>query len=272
MYFPGIGFGLACSPSIVAVERYFIHGRFEALSAVVAGVGAGIITFPMLIRQLLIFFDWRGSMLILAGVALNLCVCGVIMKPAGNEKDMKLMPMLSCFPLRHPLFHGMCLANLFWSFGSTIIYMYLPSYAMTQGTSFETSMFLMSCVGISSFSSRMIFAFMGPNSTLDDVTSILCSVVLGVVVTGICPLLFDNFSGQIGYTILFGFYSGYWTTFLSQVSSELLGPDYIAQGNGYLSFMIAFGALLGGPLTGKVSVTYTCISVIYWGFFGIHFS
>ncbi|KAH9512760.1 hypothetical protein Btru_038127 [Bulinus truncatus] len=246
----GIGFGLACSPSIVAVEQYFIHGRFQALSIVVAGIGAGIITFPVLIRHLLVHFAWRGTMLILSGIALNLCVCGMVMRPLKFDKEVKLMPLLSCTALRHPLFHGMCFANLFWSFGSTVIYMYLPSYAMAKGSSFEAAIFLVSCVGMSSFASRMIFAFMGPNSTLDEVTSALCPIGLGIVITGISPLLFKDYTGQIGYSLLFGFYSGFWTTFLSQASRELLGPEYIAVGNGYLSFMIALGALMGGPLTG----------------------
>ena len=59
---------MACSPSIAAVERYFIHGRFQALSGVVAGIGAGIITFPILIRHLIMAYAWRGAMLILAGI------------------------------------------------------------------------------------------------------------------------------------------------------------------------------------------------------------
>ncbi|KAL8595983.1 hypothetical protein ACOMHN_018295 [Nucella lapillus] len=246
----GVGFGLACSPSIVAVERCFIHGRFQALSVVVGGIGAGIITFPLLISQLLEHFAWRGTFLILSGITLNLCVCGAIMRPRPYHKELLLLPLLSCLPMRHPLFHGLCIANLFWSFGSTVIYMYLPSYAMSLGTSFETATLLVSCIGISSFCSRMIFAFMGHNSTLDEVTSILCSIGLGVVVTGICPLLFKHYSGQIGYTLLFGFYNGFWTTFLSQVSRELIGPEYIALGNGYLSFMVALGALAAGPAAG----------------------
>ena len=82
----GIGFGLACSPSIIAVERTFIHGRFQALSIVVAGIGAGIITFPIMIRYLLEYFAWRGTFLILSGIALNLCVCGAIMRPKSTDK------------------------------------------------------------------------------------------------------------------------------------------------------------------------------------------
>lgn len=84
--FTGVGFGLACSPSIVAVERIFIHGRYQALSVVVAGIGAGIITFPILIRYLLDYFAWRGTMLILSGIALNLCVCGATMRPRPHDK------------------------------------------------------------------------------------------------------------------------------------------------------------------------------------------
>lgn len=130
--------------------------------------------------------------------------------------------------------------------------MYLPSYAMDQDSSFETSVFLVSCVGMASFTSRVIFSFMGHNSTLDDMTAILCSIGLGVVITGICPLLFDDYAGQIGYSILFGFYNGYWTTFLSQASRELLGPECIAKGNGYLSFMIALGSIMAGPAAGML--------------------
>ncbi|XP_050403994.1 monocarboxylate transporter 12 isoform X2 [Patella vulgata] len=245
----GIGFGLACSPSIVAVEKCFVAGRVSALSVVVGGIGAGIITFPVIIRFLLEQYAWKGTMLILAGVALNLCVCGALMKSNPDDKEVRLLPLLSCLPLRHPLFHGMCIANLFWSFGSTVIYMYLPSYAMAKGTDFESAIFLISCIGMASFTSRMIFAFMGHNSTLDSITSIICPIGIGVVITGIFPLLFKDFAGQLGYTLLFGFYTGFWTTFLSQVSRELLGPEYIALGNGYLSFMIALGSLAAGPAT-----------------------
>ncbi|ESP00280.1 hypothetical protein LOTGIDRAFT_205225 [Lottia gigantea] len=245
----GIGFGLACSPSIVAVEKSFSRGRVSALSVVVGGVGAGIITFPVIIRYLLEEFAWRGTLLILAGIVLNLCVCGALMKPSPEDKEVRLLPLMSCLPLRHPLFLGLCIANLFWSFGSTVIYMFLPSYAMSTDTSFESAIFLVSCVGMASFTSRMIFAFMGHDSTLDSITSIIFPIGIGIVVTGIFPLLFKDFAGQIGYTLLFGFYTGFWTTFLSQVSRELLGPEYIALGNGYLMFMIAIGSLMAGPAT-----------------------
>lgn len=172
------------------------------------------------------------------------------MFPVKKQRGVKLKSLLSCFPLRNPIFHGMCIANFFWSFGSTVIYMYLPSYAMELGTNFESSLLLISCIGMASFTARTIFAFMGHNSALDDVTAVLCSVCLGVVLTGVSPLMFEKFAGQIGYTLIYGFYSGYWTTFLSQVSRELIGPEYIAMGNGYLCFMVAIGGLLGGPCAG----------------------
>lgn len=246
----GVGFGMACTPSIMIVEQHFHKARFQALSIAVGGIGCGIIAFPFIIKHLLETYAWRGTMLILAGCAFNLCVCGAMMFPVKKERQVKLLPLLSCFPLRNPIFHGMCIANFFWSFGTTVIYMYLPSYAMELGTNFESSLLLVSCIGMASFMAKTIFAFMGHNSALDDVTAVLCSVCLGVVLTGVSPLMFEKFAGQIGYTLIFGFYGGYWTTFLSQVSRELIGPEYIAMGNGYLSFMVALGGLLGGPCAG----------------------
>lgn len=249
----GLGFGLALTPSIVAVERSFHHGRFQALSCVMGGIGAGIVAFPIAIRYLLDYFAWRGTFLILGGVSLNLCVCGAIMAPQPKSKEVKLLPVFSCLPMKNTLFHAMCFSHLFWSFGTTVIYMYLPSYAMSEGTDFQTTTFLIACIGLASFTCRMIFAFMGSNSAMDNVTEVLCSVGIGMVITGICPLLFERYSGQVGYTILFGFYSGFWTTFLSQVSRELIGPQYIALGTGYLCFMIGLGCLIGGPAAGEFS-------------------
>ena len=244
---------MACTPSIVAVERHFAQNRFQALSVVVGGVGSGIVVFPIVIRFLIDEYAWRGTLLVLAGLCLNLCVCGALMRPQRRDKEIRLLPLFSCLPLRHPLFHGMCIANLFWSFGSTVIYLYLPSYAMAKGSDFETVTYLVTSIGVSGFTCRMMFAFMGRNSTLDKITSVLCPLGLGIVITGICPLMFNDIPGQVGYTILFGFYSGYWTTFLSQASRELLGPEYIALGNGYLCFMIAIGSLAGGPAAGELS-------------------
>ncbi|KAL4220661.1 hypothetical protein ACF0H5_021056 [Mactra antiquata] len=246
----GLGFGLACTPSIMIIEQHFHRHRFQAVSIAVGGVGAGIIAFPFMIKHLLEYYAWRGTLLLLAGMAFNLCVCGALMFPVHKAKQVKLQPLLSCLPLRNPIFHGLCISNFFWSFGSTVVYMYLPSYAIKQNTDLENSYLLVSCIGIASFCSRSIFAFMGRKSALDDVTAVLCSVTLGVVLTGVSPMLFEKYAGQIGYTLIFGFYSGYWTTFLSQISRELVGPEYIAMGNGYLSFMIAVGGLLGGPCAG----------------------
>lgn len=246
----GVGFGLACTPSIMIIEQHFHKQRFRAISLAVGGVGMGIIAFPFIIKHLLEYYAWRGTLLILAGFAFNLCVCGALMFPVHKAKEVRLLPLLSCLPLRNPIFHGLCISNFFWSFGSTIVYMYLPAYAIHENTDLEKSFLLVSCIGIASFTSRSIFAFMGRKSALDDVTAVLCSVTLGVVLTGVSPMLFEKYAGQIAFTLIFGFYSGYWTTFLSQISRELVGPEYIAMGNGYLSFMIAVGSLLGGPCAG----------------------
>ncbi|XP_052782475.1 monocarboxylate transporter 12-like isoform X2 [Mya arenaria] len=243
----GVGFGLACTPSIMIIEQHFHKDRFQAISMAVGGIGIGIITFPFIIKHLLEYYAWRGTFLVLSGFAFNLCVCGVLMFPPQKSKKLRLLPLLSCEPLRNPIFLGMCISNFFWSFGSTMVYMYVPAYAIHMKTNLVSAFQLVAYIGVASFTSRTIFAFMGRKSALDDVTAVLCSVTLGVVLMGISKLLFKNYAGQIGFTLIYGFYGGYWTTFLSQASRELLGPEYIAMGNGYLSFMIALGGLLAGP-------------------------
>ena len=43
-----------------------------------------------------------------------------------------------------------------------------------------------------------------------------------------------------------------------QVARELIGPEYIALGNGYLSCMVALGSLAAGPAAGIHQVLLIC--------------
>ncbi|XP_034248807.1 uncharacterized protein LOC117649820 isoform X2 [Thrips palmi] len=76
----GFGLSLCYVAAVVIVAYYFDSKRSLATGLSVCGSGIGTFVFAPLTQILLVEYGWRGTVLILAGLLLNLCVCGVLMK------------------------------------------------------------------------------------------------------------------------------------------------------------------------------------------------
>lgn len=77
----GVGFGLIYLPAIVSVGYYFSTKRAFATGIAVCGSGMGAFVFAPLTQFLLETYDWKGALLIIAGMALNCAVFGALMRP-----------------------------------------------------------------------------------------------------------------------------------------------------------------------------------------------
>ncbi|XP_063240304.1 monocarboxylate transporter 12-like [Bacillus rossius redtenbacheri] len=76
----GAGMALCYVTAVVAVAYYFDRRRSLAMGLAVCGSGIGTVVFAPLADYLLAEFGWRGTTLILAGVFLNMTVCGALMR------------------------------------------------------------------------------------------------------------------------------------------------------------------------------------------------
>lgn len=89
MYFPpGFGYALTWTPTVTMLGMYFDKRR--PVANALASAGECILTFiltPMF--QLLInSFSWRGALLIMGALQLNLCVCGLLLRPLKSTRDV----------------------------------------------------------------------------------------------------------------------------------------------------------------------------------------
>lgn len=90
----GFGLSLCYVAAVVIVAYYFDKKRSFATGLSVCGSGIGTFVFAPLTQFLLNEYGWRGTTLILAGLFLNLCVCGALMRDlewtkANAEKNRK---------------------------------------------------------------------------------------------------------------------------------------------------------------------------------------
>lgn len=88
----GFGLSLCYVASVVIVAYYFDKKRSFATGLAVCGSGIGTFIFAPLIQKLLEEYGWRGTTLILAGLFLNMVVCGCLMRdlPWTSEKQKSL--------------------------------------------------------------------------------------------------------------------------------------------------------------------------------------
>ncbi|CRK93148.1 CLUMA_CG006594, isoform A [Clunio marinus] len=77
----GIGVGLAMSAAFVALNHFFAKKRGQAVGLSMAGTAIGMLIMPQLVRFLLEEFSFRGSVLVLAGLALHSAVGSILLQP-----------------------------------------------------------------------------------------------------------------------------------------------------------------------------------------------
>merc|ERR1711976_1082776 len=70
----GIGFCFMYLPSVVIVGLYFHRKRSFAMAFSVIGVGVGGLVLPPVLRQFVIAYTWRGTLILSSGICLQACV------------------------------------------------------------------------------------------------------------------------------------------------------------------------------------------------------
>lgn len=83
----GIGAGLSFPPTVYIVTSYFVRLRGLANGLCISGSALGSIILPPVLRYLLETFGYRGAVLIMGGITLNVWVAAIFYEPV--EKHLK---------------------------------------------------------------------------------------------------------------------------------------------------------------------------------------
>lgn len=85
----GIGGGLSTTPGIVMVSQYFNRHRALANGICVSGTAAGSFVFPLLIERLCDAFGFHGTILLLGGCMLHVCVSATLYRPLTSKQQQQ---------------------------------------------------------------------------------------------------------------------------------------------------------------------------------------
>ncbi|XP_026498161.2 uncharacterized protein LOC113402192 [Vanessa tameamea] len=76
----GLAMGIFYVTSVVAVAFWFDKRRTLAVSIASCGIGFGTLIYSPLTDFFIQLYDWRNTIVLLAGTILNVCVCGALMR------------------------------------------------------------------------------------------------------------------------------------------------------------------------------------------------
>uniref|UniRef100_A0A2A4JUI4 Major facilitator superfamily (MFS) profile domain-containing protein n=1 Tax=Heliothis virescens TaxID=7102 RepID=A0A2A4JUI4_HELVI len=79
-FISGLAMGILYVTAVVSVAFWFDKRRNLAVSLASCGIGFGTLIYSPMTHYFLEIYDWRNTIVLLAGTLLNMCVCGALMK------------------------------------------------------------------------------------------------------------------------------------------------------------------------------------------------
>ena len=234
-----------------------------AFGFVCVGTGIGNLIYPFIIEGLIHKYGWRGSLILLGGITLNLCVCGAMMFPMkklANEtttksQEIEVGKLSSKFTTSRQLLQGpfilFCLASLIVSFGISVYFTHIGAFAtidlrMDGG---QLSM-VISVVGITGLIGRLLQGFIMSMPCVEvHIVVILLFLCMGIVIA-VVPVI-NTYRDMLVMASLFGaFQSGYGPA-LAEAAKNHVGMEHYAVGYGLQQLFCGVGYILGAPAAGK---------------------
>ncbi|XP_041980699.1 monocarboxylate transporter 14-like [Aricia agestis] len=76
----GLSMGILYVTCVVSVAFWFDKRRTLAVSLASCGIGFGTLVYSPMTSYFIQLYDWRNTLVLLAGTILNMCVCGALMR------------------------------------------------------------------------------------------------------------------------------------------------------------------------------------------------
>ncbi|KAI8498998.1 hypothetical protein Bbelb_234510 [Branchiostoma belcheri] len=273
----GFGFSLMYSPSLAMTGRYFDKRHATANGIGVCGTGIGIFAFPPLYQFLIDEFGWRGALLIVAGIPLNGCVCGALMRPIHLKEDRKeekvdiepqgstdqepkkmifhfcekVVEAFDVTLLKHRPFLVYCVSLFGTSLGNSIIFVHLVAHAQHVGVEKTPAAFLLSILGISEAVSRPLHGWLSDRVHISKLYYYMIGNT-GLAILNIAIPFGRTYAGLVVCMVLYGFFSGSFNSLIAVMVKTYSSVSRISSGLGWALVFEGAGFLLGPPIAGWV--------------------
>lgn len=278
----GFGYALCWTPTVTMVGLYFDCRR--PMANALSSAGECILTFVFTpLSQLLIdSYSWRGALLILGGLQLNLCVCGGLLRPLKTRGEVKkdseemennsqclhedgrisekentekgqlkskILHYVDFTLITNAQFMVYSMFGVFAALGFFAPSLFLVPYARSRGIEEYQSAALMSISSVLDLVGRVAFGWVANMRIIQTVHQLIVTVILLGTVLLLCPLA-SSFSELAVFSAAFGLVFGATVAIHITVLAEVVGVNRLGSALGFFMLIRSCGGLLGPPIAG----------------------
>ncbi|KAJ0029632.1 hypothetical protein NQD34_004629 [Periophthalmus magnuspinnatus] len=278
----GLGYALVWTPTVTMVGLYFDRKRPVANALSSAGECILTFIFTPLSQWLIDSYSWRGAMLILGGLQLNLCVYGAMLRPLKSRQDYsypkdvkaneegekmlqsqsqslhkvekktlksKIVPYVDFTLIANAEFMVYSMFGVFAALGLFAPPLFLVPYARSRGVEDYQSAALMSISSALDLVGRVAFGWVANMRIIKMVHQLIATVILLGVVLLVCPLA-SSFAELAVFSAAFGLVFGAMVAVHITVLAEVVGVHRLGSALGFFMLIRSGGGLLGPPIAG----------------------
>lgn len=264
----GLGWGLVFTPMVATVMANFTRRRTLALGLAFSSIGLSSFAFNPLFQLLIEMYAWRGALLILGGLSLNIVPCGALIRPQKRQVDAEKTDSekkTSCSSMLQKVSTYLELSLLFerpyityvtaislLNVGYFVPYFHLVAHSRQVGFSEYQAAFVMSATGATDILGRIVsgwFSDLGHFRLLHLLS--LWTTLAGLFIM-LLPVssLSASYPALMAVSLLYGFCSGALTSVVFSVVPNIVGVGRMMGALGLLQMIESGAGLLGTPLSG----------------------
>ncbi|NXO37057.1 MOT2 protein, partial [Locustella ochotensis] len=275
-FLQGLGVSFSWTPAISIVTHYFSRKRALANAIACAGECAFAFMFGPFFQWLISQYGWEGSLLIIGGIQLNICVCGVLMRPLassclleachceteappGNSASRRDKEDKS--PVIHKIFNWMLVRKtefvLYAIFGTlAAMSFFVPplflvplSYSLVIDESWTAS--LLSLLAMVDFGGRLLCGWYASLHATKTIHLLAMTITLISTSLMLLPLA-DNYLSLAIFTGFYGFFFSTTVTIHITVLADVVGMPEFDSALGLFMLIRSTGGFVGPLLAGLI--------------------
>ncbi|XP_026208189.1 monocarboxylate transporter 13 isoform X2 [Anabas testudineus] len=265
----GLGWGLMFTPMVATVMAHFTRRRTLALGLGFCSIGLSSFAFNPLFQLLVEKYAWRGALLILGGLSLNLVPCGALIRPQQQsespEEKVDSQSRSSCPVVLRRVFSYLqlqlllerpyltyTLAVSLLNIGFFVPYFHLVAHSRQAGFSEYKAAFVMSAAGATDIFGRVASGWFSDLGHFRLIHLLSLWTTLAGVFIILLPVssLYGSYAALMLISLLYGFCSGALTSVTFAVVPLIVGVDRMMEALALLQLIESSAGLLGTPLSG----------------------
>ncbi|KAK3763574.1 hypothetical protein RRG08_056998 [Elysia crispata] len=276
----GFGQSLAQVGGSVGLAYYFPSRTVFATGIALSGNGFGSFTHPALLQLLLEAYSLDGAFLILGGVCLNSCICGLLMRPTTFEIKRHLEKKKTESPshsfkttlksawrehseiLTDGNFLRFLLTVFIFALAFNTTLVFLPECLIeSKGYTHMEAATIASFVGIGSLLSRTLVGFAATDQKIGEKLVYVGLNLVSLLVCIAADNLMDYTFGAYFVAFAYGLYVSPCVILFFTLTFYVLGYDNGASGYGIVLMVYGFASLLGPPAYAIMLQIFGCTAL-----------